>query len=700
MGEGTRSPGALPKSVGRYQIQGSLGVGAMGAVYKGFDPLIKRTLAIKTIRLDIPRGTEEYRTFLERFYQEARISGTLAHPNIVTLFDIGEDNGLPFLALEFIEGQTLEKKIGDGERFAPERVLAIARQVASALDYAHSKGIIHRDIKPANVMLFDDDRVKITDFGIAKLADSDMTRQGQLLGTPSYMSPEQAMGEKLDGRSDIFSLGIVSFEMLSGQQPFQGNNVTAILYKLVNAEPLDVDPAALAGRGLVPEKWQQVFKKVLAKRRDDRYQTAEEFVNDLELCLGASGGFVQPAAGAAQPQAEPSVVISLDEVTAAMPMPSPPEEEDDLPQTIALPAPRRAPQAAPPQAAAAPDDDEAHTVAIPSPAFEAHAPEAAEEVVDEDELPATVAISRPTMPEDEDELPATIAMPRPAMPSDPASQPPGKPKVVMPSSFRGAIGTTRVRLPPKSGAGPSSRPPGSRTVPPGTRSVPPGTRSVPPGTRSVPPGAGSIPPSGTAGVTSMPPARPGLPLALLGGGAALLVAALVVGFLALRGGGAAGGGGAIDVQSQPPGAVVSLNGEPIEGVTPTTLRGLAPGSYTVALELADHDAQEVKVELADGALEAKVDATLKPSSAEQVEVDILSRPAGATVFVDGVRVGQTPMRDFRVRAGVRRFRIATEDYLTWTTLATVAPGKAQRIDARLEPRSGSPAGEEKPASGR
>jgi hypothetical protein len=137
---------------------------------------------------------------------------------------------------------------------------------------------------------------------------------------------------------------------------------------------------------------------------------------------------------------------------------------------------------------------------------------------------------------------------------------------------------------------------------------------------------------------------------------------------------------------------VSLNGEPADVTTPTTLGNLAPGSYTVALELADHDAQELKVELKEGALEASVKATLKPAGAEQVEVDILSRPAGATVFVDGVRVGQTPMRDFKVKAGVRRFRVVTAGYATWTTLATVAPGKPQRVDARLQPKAGTPVG--------
>ena len=197
----------IPAAIGRYQITGSLGYGAMGAVYKAFDPLIKRTLAIKTVRLDIPRSSPQYLSFIERFQHEAQISGTLSHPGIVTLFDLGEDGGLPYFAMEFVDGRTVAEVLAEGERFKPEKVIGLVSQVAVALDYAHSRGVVHRDIKPANLILYDADKIKVTDFGIAKLADADITHAGALLGTPSYMSPEQAMGEKLDGRSDIFSLG-------------------------------------------------------------------------------------------------------------------------------------------------------------------------------------------------------------------------------------------------------------------------------------------------------------------------------------------------------------------------------------------------------------------------------------------------------------------------------------------------------------
>jgi TonB family protein len=348
MSENGRAADNMPQTIGRYQVAEGVGFGAMGAVYKAFDPLIKRTLAIKTIRLDIPRQSPQYKSFIDRFYHEARISGTLSHPNIVTLFDIGEENGLPYLAMEFVEGETIASLLERGVRFKPEKVIGLVSQVASAIDYAHSRGVIHRDIKPSNLILSEGERVKVTDFGIAKLIDAEMTQSGTLLGTPSYMSPEQAMGEKLDGRSDIFSLGVCAFEMLAGEQPFPGNNVTSILYKLVHVEP--IQPANLEMNGLVPQKWHEVFGKVLSKKPDERYQTATEFVQDLEYCLGSWFGAVAdmtlaegvpetivgvPAPPAARKTGPQAPVASNDETTVMPVLPERPPMEATVAMTAA-----------------------------------------------------------------------------------------------------------------------------------------------------------------------------------------------------------------------------------------------------------------------------------------------------------------------------------------------------------------------------
>jgi serine/threonine protein kinase len=684
MVEGTRSAPPVPERIGRYQIQGVLGAGAMGAVYKGYDPLIKRTLAIKTLRLDIPRGTEDYKVFLERFYQEARISGTLAHPNIVTLFDIGEDSGLPFLAFEHIEGETVEAALARGIKFRPEKVIALISQIASAVDYAHSKGVIHRDIKPANLLLFEDDKIKITDFGIAKLAESEMTRAGQLLGTPSYMSPEQAMGEKVDGRCDIFALGVVAFEMLSGQQPFPGNNVTAILYRLVHMPP--IEPANLEMNGLIPAKFHEVFSRVLSKNRDERYQTGADFVRDLELTLGSWFTGLEELTPAASATGEEPYVVELDEVSPADAAPArpaaplPPQEDEDVPATVAMPGPAQA--AAPTARPAAPlppedEDDLPETVAIPAVKRAEPAPAAAEE------QEATVVLPSGPSPV----APPVSATTPPA--TKPPSTPPGKVTFAKPSSpslpsrFGSPVKSGSLRIPPRTtgtmqrGAGPGSGPPGTASRPPAPPSVPP---------------------------QMLPAPRAGVPMGIVAGGAvALLLLGVGLTYFALRGGSSSGGTngggtaqgpvgrGSIRVESQPSGARVSLNGKP-RGSTPTTLDGLAAGSYEVVAEADQHEPAFQNVTLKDGDATASVSLKLASSRNVEVEADILSRPAGANVLVDGQKSGQTPLRGMKLRVGNRRVVITTEGYQPWTGFFTVEEGKEARLEARLQPLgSASPA---------
>ncbi|HSF16865.1 MAG TPA: TonB family protein [Vicinamibacteria bacterium] len=283
--------GEIPKRIDRYEILEAIGFGAMGAVYKAFDPIIKRPVAVKTLRLDVPPGSQDHRDFLERFSTEAKTAGRLSHSNIVTLYDVGHiQDQIPWLAMEYVEGQTVAA-ILESQRLKPELVIGLVSQIASALDYAHREGVVHRDIKPSNVIVHGGEKVKVTDFGIASFVNAERNHSGFTMGTPSYMSPEQAMGEDLDGKTDIFSLGVVAFEMLSGQQPFPGNNVTSILYKLVHSDP--IHPDGLEVLGLLPHKWHEVFARVLAKDPDSRYPNASEFVSDLELCLGSWFGALE-----------------------------------------------------------------------------------------------------------------------------------------------------------------------------------------------------------------------------------------------------------------------------------------------------------------------------------------------------------------------------------------------------------------------
>src|SRR5271163_4388602 len=263
---------------GRYEIVGELGRGAMGVVYKATDPVIGRAVAVKTIKLS-EEGTGLSRPeLLARFQTEARAAGLLTHPNIVVVFDAGEEEGLYYITMELVEGKSVQALLDAGHAFPLPRVLRIMEQTCSALQFAHERNIVHRDIKPANLMLTEDDTVKVTDFGTAKILQFGTVQQTtHVMGTPSYMSPEQVKGRPVDGRTDIFSLGVVLYEMLTGEKPFPGQNITTVIYKIVNEDPVpprQLDPSIHAGISAV-------IMKALYKEPDERYQTCRELLEDL-----------------------------------------------------------------------------------------------------------------------------------------------------------------------------------------------------------------------------------------------------------------------------------------------------------------------------------------------------------------------------------------------------------------------------------
>lgn len=276
----------FPKCVGRYEIKALLGSGAMGSVYLAEDPRIKRQLAIKVIRLDTLRNEEERHEFLARFQREAEVSGVLNDPGIVTIYDLGDSDQGPYLAMEYVAGQPLDALIKGGEALALKDKLAIVTGIAAALDHAHAQGIVHRDVKPANVMITADHKPKLMDFGIAKRDDAGLTATGIFLGTPSYASPEQIKEGSADRRSDLFSFGVLVFELLSGSLPFPGTSINTILYKIVNEAPAKPDPPV---PGLLPEGWQRVFARVLAKDPANRHATCSAFVRDLLDCCADLG---------------------------------------------------------------------------------------------------------------------------------------------------------------------------------------------------------------------------------------------------------------------------------------------------------------------------------------------------------------------------------------------------------------------------
>ncbi|MDP3481913.1 MAG: serine/threonine-protein kinase, partial [Sulfuricella sp.] len=265
------------EKLGRYEILSELGQGAMGVVYKAVDPLIDRTVAIKTINLNLSR--DELADFEERFNREAKSAGRLNHPNIVTIYDVGRADHVAFMAMEYLEGRELKEIIAFGEVLQPDRVAEITAQIADALAFAHDHGVVHRDIKPANIMVLRNGSVKITDFGIAKMSSGSRTQIGIILGSPKYMSPEQVTGKPVDGRSDIFSLGAVLYELLTGKPAFGGGDstLTTIMYQVLNempAPPADVNSS-------IPMAFDDIVARALAKAPENRYQSAREMADDL-----------------------------------------------------------------------------------------------------------------------------------------------------------------------------------------------------------------------------------------------------------------------------------------------------------------------------------------------------------------------------------------------------------------------------------
>jgi CHASE2 domain-containing sensor protein/tRNA A-37 threonylcarbamoyl transferase component Bud32 len=274
--------GAVEKPMlGRYQVEKELGKGAMGVVYLGKDPKIGRVVAIKTMALSQEFEADELEEVKQRFFREAETAGRLNHPNIVTIYDAGEEHDLAYIAMEFLKGKDLVPQTKPGALLPLPKTLSIVARVAEALSYAHLQSVVHRDIKPANIM-YDpqSDSVKVTDFGIARITDSSKTKTGMVLGTPSYMSPEQLAGKKIDGQSDLFSLGVTLYQLSCGSLPFQGDSMTQLMYKIANESPIDI----LGVNPALPECVVEIINKALAKNVAERYQNGEEFAQAVRAC--------------------------------------------------------------------------------------------------------------------------------------------------------------------------------------------------------------------------------------------------------------------------------------------------------------------------------------------------------------------------------------------------------------------------------
>ncbi len=319
------------ESLGKYEIKRPLGRGAMGTVYEGWDPIIARRVAIKTVKLPDNADDAETEEALARFRREAQAAGRLIHPNIVGVFDYGETNDLAYIVMEFVDGPPLKSLLDKQERFALPDIVRVMDDLLTGLQFSHDRGVVHRDIKPANVMLTSTGQAKIADFGIARIESSSMTQAGTLLGTPAYMSPEQFMGQVVDARTDIYSSGVLLYQLLTGERPYEGG-LSAIMHKALNTEP--PWPSQLSVTA--PPAFDAVVKRALAKRPEDRYPSATVFKEAVRAALHA------PAGGGTEP-AEREDEATMVATAASRPISAAPAPTPARPSPAAAPAPAPTP---------------------------------------------------------------------------------------------------------------------------------------------------------------------------------------------------------------------------------------------------------------------------------------------------------------------------------------------------------------------
>lgn len=326
------SPPSPPEiqTLGKYQIVGELGRGAMGVVYEGLDPILERRVALKTIRKDLLHAgdTSETQSMLQRFRREAQAAARLHHPNVVVVYDYAEEGDTVFIAMELVRGKELKDFFKQKHPFDLKAALEIMLQLLDGLGYSHQHNIVHRDIKPANIILLDDSgQLKITDFGVARIDSSELTQAGEIMGTPTHMAPEQLMGQPVDGRADLFSAGVIFYQLLTGERPFGGGSIMAVMHNVLSSEP----PPPTRLNPALPPQCDAIVRKALAKKAEDRYQNAAAFAQELKALLQQAGSATAVVAAAPQRAAVPPAATPAPPAQAAEPAP-PPVPRELLPE--------------------------------------------------------------------------------------------------------------------------------------------------------------------------------------------------------------------------------------------------------------------------------------------------------------------------------------------------------------------------------
>jgi serine/threonine-protein kinase len=683
------------ENIGRYQITGELGKGGMGVVYKATDPNIGRAVAIKTVRLDLDGVDGEQ--VLRRFKNEARAAGTLNHPNIVTIYDAGEQGGIFYIAMELVEGQTLEALLRRQRLLPIEQVIEIVRQVCAALDYAHEHSVVHRDVKPANVMLTPSGGVKVMDFGIAR-ASTGVTTTGQVLGTPNYMSPEQVTGKCLDGRSDLFSVGVMLYEMLTGERPFDGQSITTIMYKIVNETPippLQLDVTLHPGLNVV-------VTRARSKSPHERYQSGAELVRDLldYQSLATHTAAAQPLAPAAFSNDSPTVVLD-----------APPSVSIGTGQAAASAARQAYVTGAAAPATASEPTPAAGPVALPTPVPR-------KKGLSKWIIGAAVAVvvvgvawlviarrstqapsqTPPAAPSVEQQQQPGVAQPPPAVEPPPspgaeissAAAPPPVPQTAKPSGKSAKPAATVAKAVARP-ARPTPAAPAPATAATGNLRV-----------TSTPTGAAiAIDGANQSGVTPMDVASlkagPHSVVVSKAGYSAVERKVEIVAdkqfSLDVQ---LARAGPMLAIQSDPPGAAILIDNKPTDKFTPAQI-AISKGEHRIKLRLQGYADQTVPVRIADAQLytiapkltPAKTSAIKRlfggADTAEKMgTLAVESTPSGARLTLNNAAVAETTPAKLSVKEGKYQLAIVLQGYKTARRTVEVQRGKTLGIQETLE----------------
>ena len=732
-----------PQKAGRYELLEEIGRGAMGVVYRSRDPLIGRTVAVKTLRLDDVRQGKDDPEALERFQNEIRAAGRLAHPNIVVIHDAGVDAdcGLFYITMEFVQGRSLAKMIEEKQAFPIPRVLRIMEQACRALDYAHHSHIVHRDIKPANILMGELDTVKITDFGTAKILERGGTQSGQIVGTPSYMSPEQVKGRPVDGRADVFALAVILYELLTGERPFPGKNVTTVIYKIVHEEPL----APIQLDSSIHPGLNAVILRGLAKDPADRYASCGDFLNALRTYRESPANTAQTVIRRVSflPQTRPTIAGQIvAPPREASPMPESPSQFTTASPLITPPAPPAPPAAAPKATPPAEPPRVEPRPAVPPAAPQPAAPAIPRFIIPEppkrkshaglwvllvlllvvagagatgyffpDQIPAPIkdawhraaaaaGISSESGP------PSAVSNSKPPVPAAPATMQPAaaQPSATTSATPAGAPESNVAALPAATG---EATAPAAPEFPPAL--VPAKEKMAAQLEKlgladrvQIAPGENSLVLSGHLSAADHKllfrrlPALPGkirvidqIQVEKAEEHAAATPAPAPA--APPRGSDkvwSTPGKGAVDVLTDSPGAAVTVTDAGGHAIgdcrTPCRFADLSPGSYSMSVKVSGYSTVSRTVEVREGRItEERVHQPATGKNAAMGTLDVLSVPVGADIIINGENTGRRTPSKIELPPAEYQVTLYLKGYAPFQRTVTVQPGRTAPLEAML-----------------